>query len=419
MGGLLLLARALLPPVVGASGRAAWVLYSGLALFAALTMGGNGVQPADVVGGLRASAWLRLGAWSAWVAVTLPVARASLLVPTTYWLRSLPVARTSFWIVHGLVLVVCVESPMVALMGAGGGLTAGMAAGLAPAAAHALLVPWPMRAREVVAGFALLAAVASGRDAIVIAVGLVAGTVGVAAVVRRAPELTHVHRRARVFGGAALALASAHVATLWRRERGTLARGALLALLGGAAAVFGIRNNGVRSSATAWRVLLAVGGASLPLASVGVAVAAWHTERRHRWLLDATGTGARTRVVATAGVALAWGAALGALQAGLATALVAPLHGSIVVLVHIAWGAALAALVAAAVRRGVRDDRRDGERTFVVVVALAVLAATGAALATVAALALAALLGASLLATQATRGLVPPDLPPAPVEELT
>ncbi len=421
MGRFFVLARAMTPAIVGATSRAAWVLYGGMALFAILTMGGNGVQPADVVAAMRSSVPLRLGVWAAWVAITLPVARASLVVPATYWLRSLPVARAAFWLMHAGILVGCVEVPMIVLCGAGGGLLAGAGAALVPTAAHGLLVAWPMRARELAAGAALVGAIVLGRDDVLAVVALLAAVVGLAAAVARAPELTHVHRRARVFGAAVLALATAHIATLWRRERGVVARGALVAFMGGAAAALGIRNNDVVDEAQAWRVLLAVGGATLPLAAVGVAVAAWRTERRHRWLLDSTGTDGRTRVAATAGVATAWGALLGIVQAALTLALV-PHDGAqaaVALVVQAAWGAALAAVVAAAVRRGVRDDRRDSERTFLTVVPFAVAAATGAALAPSTTVLLALLAAFALQAAQATATQVAPELPPAPVEELT
>jgi hypothetical protein len=87
--------------------------------------------------------------------------------------------------------------------------------------------------------------------------------------------------------------------------------------------------------------------------------------------------------------------------------------------VQAAWAVALAAVVAAAVRRGVRDDRRDGERTFGRVLPLAVAATTGAAMLTVPTLLFAAVVGAALVAAQASAQLPAPEQPAAPVEELT
>src|SRR6185369_7396606 len=111
----------------------------------------------------------------------------------------LPVGRAAFWLVHGVLLITCVEVLFVALFAAGGGVRAGAAAAFVPAAAHALLVAEPRRPLEIVALVALVAAVASGNEAAMAAVGAGAAIVGLAAAVARAPELTHVHRHARVF----------------------------------------------------------------------------------------------------------------------------------------------------------------------------------------------------------------------------
>jgi hypothetical protein len=404
------------PAIGGATWRAGWLLFGGLALGAAVTLGGNGVPPADIVAGLRGSAAVRAGAWAAWIGVTLPVARAALVVPGSFWLRSLPVPRAWLWAVHGVGLVACVEAPVGLLLGAGGGLVAGVAAVLVSTAAHALLVARSARARDVALGAALVGAVlASGDERVQLAVAALVVVPALARAVERAPELGHVHRRARVFGGAALALASAHVAALWRRERSVFARGLLVALLGGGAAALGVRNNDVGPGEAA-RVLLAVGGATLPLASLGLAAAAWRDERRHRWVLDATGTGARTRVAAGAGVVVAWAATL----AGWQVAVVAWAAGVAVLaaVAHVAWGAALGAVVAAWTRRVARDDPRDGERLLVGALGVAIASAVGAALGGHVSVGAAWAVGGVALVAQATAPLRAPDQPPAPVEEI-
>ncbi|HEY2515849.1 MAG TPA: hypothetical protein VGI39_33495 [Polyangiaceae bacterium] len=115
-------ARAFLP--------AASALVAGVLLFAAVSFGGNGVQPSDVTHAAARSLAVRASLWTVWLALSAPV--CARLVALS-WVRTLPLRMVHAlgWTI-GLALVA--QLPWVLLFGAGDGPARGLAAGLAAVA---------------------------------------------------------------------------------------------------------------------------------------------------------------------------------------------------------------------------------------------------------------------------------------------
>jgi len=404
------------PALVWATGRTGGLLFAAMGLVGAVVLGGNGVQPREIVSALESSVALRAGCTLAWTSITFPVARACLNVPSTWWLRSLPVSRAVFVFIHGAGLLLCVEALYAGLIGVGGGWLAGGGVALSSAAVHAVLGARPWRARDVPVAVVALATLAMPLGLPQRGLGLMGLMLALPAAVVRAPDAPRSSQRARLFGRASLALALSYALALWRREPATLRRGGLMAFVGGAAVALAIRNNEVTEAGSATRILLGAGGAALAVSCVGVAVAAWRAERRDRWLLDAMGTNSRQRVAATAGLSAGWGALLGAAQAALASfGTSQPVGGAMAI--QACWGAALGALLSATLRWRLRDEPEDDQRAFVLVLfAVAAAALTGALVGPLG-VAIAALLALGCLTLQARTPSRPPEEPPTTPEE--
>src|SRR4051812_23916863 len=142
----------------------------------------------DLVAVMGASLPVRLALWAAWLLVTAPAARALLETPSTFGLRSLPVPPWHFWLVHGAHLL-ALQGPWIVLFARGGGPLAGLAEGIAAAAAGALWVARPERLLDLTAAAALAAVVVVGAPPIVLLpIAFGSGSIGVAAAWTRAPE---------------------------------------------------------------------------------------------------------------------------------------------------------------------------------------------------------------------------------------
>ncbi len=343
-----------------AAWRAGWLLYAGIAVGATVVFGGYGMHPRDLTRAMTASPGLGAALWLTWLLVALPLARAVLVVPSTFWLRSLPVPRRWLVLLHGFLLL-DIEGAWVLLWGLGGGLVGGARAALCVVGLHALLLARPWRLGDVLLLLGLVGAVVAPPQLGVLLAGL-AAPVALWRAVARAPESAVRRGVSLVRGPAPLALAMAHLTTLLRGDATRLGRGLLLALLGSAIGDLGARNNGL-SPASAKVLLLATGSATLPLAVVGVLVALLRAELVDRWLLDVTSTSGVVRVLAVALVGGTWGAFLGALQA--------TVIGADGRLLQMLLGGLVGVFLSAALRSTVRGLPKDGARSFVLVVGLA------------------------------------------------
>jgi hypothetical protein len=331
-------------------------------LVSSVIFGGYGMRPRDLVAVLATSRAARASLWAAWILLTAPAARALLATPTTFVLRALPAPLPWFWLVHGAHLL-ALQAPWMLLFAAGAGPLASLAAGLGAAAAGALVVARPRALPETAAAIALAATLLLGAPpAVLLAVALVTGTVGVEAAFRRAPERAAPEGRSWIAGSAPFALALAHAAVLARRDAVTLARGSAAALVGALVAGLAARNNAVMARADQEQIALAAGGIPLALATSGVAVRVLATERRLDWLLLSTATSVRLRALLAAAVTAAWGTVAGVVYGSVAAIAVA--NGAAgrlrIALLGAALGASLGGVAAHLARRAERPTGVDG-----------------------------------------------------------
>src|SRR6185369_4357740 len=122
-----------------------------------------GVRPADVVAGALQRPGERLLLYVAWTIVSLPALRALLTTPSSFFLRTLPVARWRVLAVQcaGVLLA---EVPWAYLWLRGGGLGVGSAAIAAAVAGDALVLTRLERWSERVAALAFAGALWIGCD---------------------------------------------------------------------------------------------------------------------------------------------------------------------------------------------------------------------------------------------------------------
>jgi hypothetical protein len=211
--------------------------------------------------------------------------------------------------------------PWIILFSAGGGPVSGTWAALTAAGAHALLLGRPKKPYEAVGVALWVVAFAFGPGPLT-ALALPALVLGC----RRAwidawgtgvrPAMPWV-----LMGSPSLGIATAHLASLLRRQRPLLARWAWLGAAGVGSAILAIRNNEITAPERMSFVSMAVLAPVTTFNVLAVGAALLRIERRALWLLDVMGTSRSARL---AGAALALGAS------GLAFALA---HGAVIALV--------------------------------------------------------------------------------------
>ncbi|HWM84654.1 MAG TPA: hypothetical protein VNO33_02425 [Kofleriaceae bacterium] len=353
--------------------------WAALLMIGAVVMGPSALTPAGAVDALDSSRGLRLGLWGLWVAGTVPAARAALARPDLLYLRAMPIAPALWWLCLA-VIALAVQAPWVALFWAGGGAAAGVAAGLGAAGLGMSLSVRAARRREMVIAIGLGGAVAAliavrGPDwALALAGGAaLAGSLPIAW--RRAPEAAAVRRGgpAPIGGPIAIALAMMHALGLWRRDRGSLARGLILALTGGA--LTGLLRVAVLGS-------LAIGALTMTAAVFGLVAPVARARREAGWLLDSTGASRAARTGAAALVLIAWGAVAGVGHAAVAQVIGAGDAARGLAALGLGVGLALAAIPTA--RWADRPGGVDGTRvvtaaTLVAIALLVVLSGVAAA----------------------------------------
>src|SRR5262249_14290502 len=148
---------------------------------------------------------------------------------------------------------------------------------------------------------------------------------------------------------------------LLRAEIGLVARGMILAVLGGALSAIGAHNTDRLDEASYTAFSLAVGAIPLTIAVAGPAGAVQRAEARVRWLLDASATSPRARALSSMGAAAMAGASFGLIHAAFGLAAGAPLAASLRAAPILgAWGAALGAIAGHLARRAELRGKRGG-----------------------------------------------------------
>jgi hypothetical protein len=358
--------------VLGATaGRAALQralpLYLGLLLLASVLLEGSGVRPADVVAAAEQSSGVRFALYGAWTIVSLPALAGLLCTPSTFLLRTLPIARSRLLASHAVGVLIA-ELPWAAFWIRGGGLGRGLAALLAAVALASLVLTRLPRLPERAAAVLLLTVLLVGVPWVLLgALSLPLAAYAVFSVWLRAPEFPERRARGWVGGPPLIGLTSSYALLLARRANPQWLRA--LAFLGLALvyAVFALRNLRLSSGAeiVSWAlwmftpaVVLALAGLAGPLLRIEAQLDGW---------VRVCGTARRTQR----------GAALAVL--GLGALLLAALHAAGVALLaqlpfplglrlfayEMASAAALTALLLALVRWAVRGDGHDALRSIV------------------------------------------------------
>jgi len=347
-----------------AAAQRALPVYLGIWIGASVLFEGNGVRPADVVAGVLRSRAERLLLYAAWTVVSLPAIRALLTTPSSFFLRTLPVARWRLLAVQGIGLLLA-QLPWAYLWLRGGGLAVGSAAIAAAIALSTLLlsrVEWP--SEKLAAGLLVGALYVQSAWPLLLGVSLPAAALGVRGVWLRAPESRTGQARAWVGGPAPLALASSYGVVLWRQARAQLARAAGFGLLALGAAYFALRNSLPSSSAELVALATTLLSPALILAIAGLSGPLLRVEAQLGWLLAVCGTRRSTEQFARIAPLALCSASLAAAHASaLAAALHAPLAlGLRLVLVEVAAALLLCLLVSWVVRWGLRGDGNDAGR---------------------------------------------------------
>jgi hypothetical protein len=307
------LARAWARVVGTAAMKRAAPAWFAVTVFASIMFGGNGMQPSELTGLMRASPGVLAAIGGTWLVLIGPVGTVLVDDRSTAYLRALPAGRRWRWGTVAVFALVA-QLPWAALWAIGQGTVPAVIAALVSATAMVGLaaVPWP--------------------------------------VPRRAPR----------WSGPVRAMMGVHGRALWRLRRASLWRGVVLAAIGGAfAGLMVVRNELALADAAV--VLLAVLAVALVSAIGGLAAPVAESDRDLGWLLASTGVAPAQRVAAMAAVLAGGGAALGAV-AGIVAVSVA---GSPALLaVAIAHGAVIGI---AAVRAGAWAvaDEGDGSRVVI------------------------------------------------------
>jgi hypothetical protein len=348
-------------------------LYFGVLIGASVLFEGNGVRPADVVRATRESLGQRLLLFAAWTLVSLPALRALLATPSSFFLRTLPVARWRMWTVWAAALLLA-ELPWAYLWLRGGGLGPGLAAIAAALAAGTLLLTRLEQPAERGAALALAAVLCAPPFwPLLLAVSTPAAALGAQRVWLRAPEAGA--RRGRscwISGGPVRALAASHALVLWRQARAQLARACAFLLLALTAGYFGVKNTLPPSDAELLGLCSALLAPALILGGASVCGPLLRAEAQLRWLLDVSGIRARSRWLARLAplalfllcLALLHGLALGTLLQ-----LPAPVTALLALLEALA-ALLLAALLLEVARWALRADGSDSGRLLVGVACL-------------------------------------------------
>jgi hypothetical protein len=352
-------------------------LYLSIAIFAFVIFAGNGLNASTVVHAAEGAPWLRLILLATWTLATLPVARAILVTPETFFLRSLPVPRWRMLVVFGAFLALA-ELPWVVVFVRGGGWLLGFAALTAATAAHTLWIAGRMPAAQIglaAVGLSWAAAPVAARAA----VSTTALAVGLLRAWRLAPEGPRGSRSSPLPTPAVLALTVAYALISWRRHGVLLVRACLITASAGLFAFALLRNNDDMRDELGARVALSLFIPAVLLSATTFAAPMIECERNAEWVLSTCGTSTPLRRNALAALLALGGAGFGlAYAAPIGLALnVDLLHRLRFVLLTALVGGVSAAAVEATTRWALRERGRDSGR-LILSLSLATTAAEGA-----------------------------------------
>jgi len=288
------------------------IYFGVLVVVCIVFVGPQGMRAADLVFTLRTAPLWALVLWLGWIVLVFPIARLALTPPSSSYLRWLPAPRTVLYASAALAVFVA-ELPWIILFLRGEGLLSGIAAGLGAVALHASWATRPFRFVHVLV--LLLWTIAAYCPISSIAVG-VAGLAAVLAVkhaIDRAPEVHALALGSARVQAPAVALASAHVKYVVRKEPAALGRMVVLASLLGLILPFAARGHDIEAPTSYGGLALGLAAIGLSPALSGVSAAVIRSERLSAWLSDVLGTTARTRVFAAALASALFGALAGIL----------------------------------------------------------------------------------------------------------
>jgi hypothetical protein len=354
--------------VLGATaGRAAvqraLPLYLGLFLVASVLFEGNGVRPADVVAAAEQSRVVRLELYGAWTIVSVPALRALLCTPSTFFLRTLPVARWRLLAVHAAGVLLA-ELPWAAFWIRGGGLGRGLAALCAAIALASLVLSRLARPAERAAAVLLLAVLSFATPPVLGVVAAPLAAYGVFRAWLRAPEFPERRARGWVGGPPLVGLASSYAVLLGRQASAQLLRAPAFLCLALIYAVFALRNLQPSSGAEIVTWALWMFTPALVLGLAGLAGPLLRIEAQLDGWVRLCGTSRRTQQGAALGV-LGLGAAVFALLHAAGVTLLAQLGLPLLArffAYEVVSAAAFTVLLLALARWAVRGDGHDALR---------------------------------------------------------
>jgi hypothetical protein len=311
---------AILARTAGAEARAvALTPYLALMIFSSVIFGGNGMHAHDITSFARTSLGFRLALLGAWLLISTPAARAILASRSAFYLRCMPVpAWTVVPTLLAFMVVVEVHWAWLWIVGEG---PAGAGAIAIAIAGHALLVSRPSRPRELALALAVVALVVlPPRLPLWNLAGWPLAAFATWRAWSSAPGRGQAAAWAAVRRGQprVLALAAAHLATLFRRHRPVLLRWVWLAGSGALCGVLAVRNNRLDGDAARilWTTCLLPG---LLFGAAGLIGPLARSAAKASWLLLSCGVSAverrRAFALALLAPALGLGAAAGALSA--------------------------------------------------------------------------------------------------------
>jgi hypothetical protein len=380
--------------------RSSLPLYLTVGIGAFVLFGGNGLDARTVVALATTRVVFGFTLTLLWVLATLPVARAVLGSPETFFLRALPIPRGEFLAVLGAGLLFA-HAPWAALWWRGGGFVAALSVALA-VEVHIVA---GLRTSMDFASFALaVVAFLLGPSLAASVLAAPAFWIGLRQAWIRAPEPRPVGRHATWGQSRSLALASALAISVYRGHFPVIVRALLLALAACVFVVLGLRNNELSDPTTVMRVSLMVWGPACAFGAVGIAGPLLSAEAGARWILDVCGVSAWQRSAVCAALLAAWAGLLGAVYgvlAGQALEL-APSLRVLLALGNAAGGAGWAGITMSLLRLTRRSGGRAAGRLLMALSALCVISAALLALKPLVMIAFVLLL-AGLLAVVAAR----------------
>lgn len=295
-------------------------IYCGLAMLVAVVFGPSGMSAEQLLQGMEISPRFRIGMWIAWLVLVAGPTRLLFHNPQAVYLRAQPIAPCVHWLLLGA-MALLIQAPWAWLWLRGDGAPAAITATLVAAALctlGAVTARHWMEALVVAAVFVgITMLITMGASTLQLApVGIVVFSAAVRAAWLRAPERGGGVDLGALSSGR-LGLLVVYIAAVWRQRSSSVARGAVLTGVGGALTGLIARNNHIVSGDSVGLLALVLATIAVTMATAMVVVPVVEAERAMRWMLNATGTSAARRMLASAGVCGAAGAGYALVFVGL------------------------------------------------------------------------------------------------------